>query len=409
MRSIMNTTTFKNFLLRLSLAMQETTGVLLSVYDSKSKRFPSLPKSNLNIPLLFKYEKMEKSVEEALISAKPILNSNEINCFWIVIPANDTNMKKVYIMGPVLIDTISPEQIVKHFSHKNFSISEACHLAEEYKQIPLVSYQMLLFQFSLFFHFIFEQKPDIAALGLTNTLTNILESPKNDENIYNIQQRVFKNEIKAEKLLREGVRKGDVGILSQILPTIKVAFAKLGPSELRTIKNSMLVTITIITRAAIDGGLPVEVAYPLSDYYVTQIKSANNINIATKIQRQAAIDFTNRVKDSSFKLAYSPTVNRCCEYLLANIHKRLSVTKLAEQEHVHPDTLMRRFKKETGITIGDYSRQQKVREAKSLLQFTDKKIYDIAFLLGYSSQNQFISVFRRSTGMTPRAYRQSIT
>jgi len=65
------------------------------------------------------------------------------------------------------------------------------------------------------------------------------------------------------------------------------------------------------------------------------------------------------------------------------------------------------FRKETGITIGDYLFQQRMRAAKRLLADPYCRIGEVSEQVGYGSPSYFTSVFREHTGMTPREYRET--
>ncbi len=60
-----------------------------------------------------------------------------------------------------------------------------------------------------------------------------------------------------------------------------------------------------------------------------------------------------------------------------------------------------------GKSFTDTVNELRVRDAKQMLQKTDKKITDISFNIGFSSIASFNRVFKESTGMTPRDYRNS--
>ena len=55
-------------------------------------------------------------------------------------------------------------------------------------------------------------------------------------------------------------------------------------------------------------------------------------------------------------------------------------------------------------SLRDYTAQQKIEKAKTLLAQNTMSISDISEYLGYNSQSYFCSVFRKMTGMTPSEY-----
>jgi two-component system response regulator YesN len=84
--------------------------------------------------------------------------------------------------------------------------------------------------------------------------------------------------------------------------------------------------------------------------------------------------------------------------------KNVQVVDLAKELYVHPNYLSRVFKKETGLSITDFTLQIRIEEAKRLLRQPGMKIYQVAQTLGYESNAYFNRLFKRQTGMTPKEY-----
>jgi YesN/AraC family two-component response regulator len=66
------------------------------------------------------------------------------------------------------------------------------------------------------------------------------------------------------------------------------------------------------------------------------------------------------------------------------------------------------FKQETGETISDFFNKMSIEKAKELISYGEHNLTDIAYILHYSSVAYFSSQFKKITGMTPSAYRQSV-
>lgn len=84
------------------------------------------------------------------------------------------------------------------------------------------------------------------------------------------------------------------------------------------------------------------------------------------------------------------------------------LVELAATVDVHPAHLARSFRRAFGCTIGDYSRELRVRIARRLIEAGDGSLAGIAIESGFSDQSHMTRVFRRVTGMTPAAYRRAI-
>lgn len=68
--------------------------------------------------------------------------------------------------------------------------------------------------------------------------------------------------------------------------------------------------------------------------------------------------------------------------------------------------LHRQFQALTGKTVADYIEAARIEQAKRLLAARDRPIKAIAEACGFAHPNSFARAFRRSTGLTPLAFRQ---
>jgi AraC-like DNA-binding protein/tetratricopeptide (TPR) repeat protein len=68
--------------------------------------------------------------------------------------------------------------------------------------------------------------------------------------------------------------------------------------------------------------------------------------------------------------------------------------------------LARRFKAATGLTPIEYLQRTRIEAAKGLLEQTDQSILEVMLHTGYNDLKTFRQLFRKTTGMTPTAYRE---
>ena len=95
------------------------------------------------------------------------------------------------------------------------------------------------------------------------------------------------------------------------------------------------------------------------------------------------------------------------EYLMAK-EKALTVSDyLSTQLHKSYKQLSAVFKKVSTITIERYFVRLKVEKAKELLILNEMDIAEIAWLLGFSSSQNFSTHFKRETEKTPREYKNN--
>lgn len=97
---------------------------------------------------------------------------------------------------------------------------------------------------------------------------------------------------------------------------------------------------------------------------------------------------------------------------LAILHREfrnpLTVTELAEMVGLTSNWFGERFKAATGMTVHDYLARLRIEAARTALEADDHDITSVALAVGFDDPSYFARVFRRHTGITPRAYRQRV-
>ncbi len=87
----------------------------------------------------------------------------------------------------------------------------------------------------------------------------------------------------------------------------------------------------------------------------------------------------------------------------------MNVRKIAGILKCSPDYLSHRFHVETGMKLTEYINQQRTEMAKGLLESSLLNIKEIAWACGYTDPGYLTRVFRRTQGVSPRAYRKKIS
>ena len=85
-----------------------------------------------------------------------------------------------------------------------------------------------------------------------------------------------------------------------------------------------------------------------------------------------------------------------------------SLSRLAGAVGVHPVHLARSFRREYGVTVGQYARELRLEWAISQLPLPDASLAEIAAGAGFADQSHFTRAFRAHTGVTPGRYRELV-
>ena len=82
---------------------------------------------------------------------------------------------------------------------------------------------------------------------------------------------------------------------------------------------------------------------------------------------------------------------------------------VAENLHKDQAYLSRLFSEKEGVTVEKYIIQQKIEKVKELLEYGEYNLNEIAYRLGYSSGAHLSSQFKSIAGLSPSAYRTSVS
>lgn len=101
---------------------------------------------------------------------------------------------------------------------------------------------------------------------------------------------------------------------------------------------------------------------------------------------------------------YSPAVRDAIVYLKGHYREKISLGMVAQAVSFNAEYFSRLFVRETGMNFTAYLNSLRMRQAVELLEHTDKKVYEIAEEVGYSSLSYFSTAFKKSFGQTPAEY-----
>lgn len=94
-------------------------------------------------------------------------------------------------------------------------------------------------------------------------------------------------------------------------------------------------------------------------------------------------------------------------YIRANLEQELSVEALAQRMHLSAFHFHRIFKSLVGEPVHEYVTRIRLEVAAMRLKFTEEKVQDIAFEVGYQNPETFTRAFNRKYQITPRAFRKT--
>lgn len=101
-----------------------------------------------------------------------------------------------------------------------------------------------------------------------------------------------------------------------------------------------------------------------------------------------------------------PRIQAVVDYLVAHPTEHYNTERLSDMAQMSPSTLRRLFKEHTGKSPGEFISDLRMVTAARLLLISNERISAVAYELGYSDQNYFNRLFKKTFGVSPGRYRK---
>ena len=343
-------------------------------------------------PLILSEELRELLKNRIMNQKTPVIYQDENK---VIFCGMREKMTKMLLLGPICIEDMSYVEI--HRYCKAYQIeNEQCP--------PKLKLQNLLALLELLSYIKIEEKYEdeeiLDANGLIEKQEIGLEADVriDTEDIYH---HTYQEEVKTIDYIREGNLEEVVGAVELLASTA----GKLSENEIRNERNLGICSITLATRAAIEGGAVPAKAYKLSDLYINKIDQCKRMTEIFEYRKRSLYDFAKLVVEERAKRANSRYTEQCKEYIRKYYHQKIYISDIAKALGISESHLSRIFKKETGESIQEYSMHMRIERAENLLKYSEASLTEISEYLCFSSQSHFGKVFKVHKNMTPKQYR----
>lgn len=179
-----------------------------------------------------------------------------------------------------------------------------------------------------------------------------------------------------------------------------------GPTALRNLKNNIIITTTLATRAAIDGGLDHDSAYQISDQFIQTAEQMQSTDDLYQLLAKIGYTFAQKVYEAKLPTSSNDRIQKAIYFIQQNTNQHITVDDVADYVGFSRSYFSTYFKQEMGFSIGEFILRCKLEEARKLLQYTDKPVSVISNYLCFCSQSHFQTAFKKQFGMTPLQYRK---
>jgi YSIRK-targeted surface antigen transcriptional regulator len=350
---------------------------------------------------------IKKHAEATTEHAFPFVEITDPAFFFAVVKLTDDQL---LILGPVAAIAYSDAEILRFSMLWNVSEEKHEFFIEQIRRVPIFSFRQFLSTISLvnyMFNGVFISPGDI--LLLRPSITPDVEKNLTRTMLQSRENHLVHTPMSYEHYLMQAVTEGNLPKLKQALfAPLSGTIGRMSSNPIQQEKYVFISFITMVTRAAVAGGLNQELAFSLADVYCQTVDRLENISEITKITLEMCLDFTEKVGAVKGKKKLSPGIAMSCEFIYRNLHDDVHIAQLADLVRMSPKNLSKKFREETGLSITDYIHRERINEAQSLLEYSEYSISEIGYYLQYASQSYFSSVFKKFSGVTPQQFREQL-
>lgn len=159
-----------------------------------------------------------------------------------------------------------------------------------------------------------------------NDIKNIINSE-----IYN---DITHRPIEEEYHFYDAVKNGDMNFIRKNLEskafTDPEGMGILSSNQVRNIRYHFVISTAMITRYCVDGGMELERAYRLSDYYIFHMDELKTVDDIAALHDRMVLDFTANMALLRNRKVISKSILKCIDYIYKNIDTRILTYELAE-------------------------------------------------------------------------------
>lgn len=347
----------------------------------------------------------EKAEDTVNYAGFPYLIGSPIGLQWAVTGISSGRSQLFYAIGPVFYEVPEKKRIqyaMRPHLNSMYDTSWFEALLQNIGEIAVLSY-------AIFTRYVLLVHNSLTGESLgPDTFVSKTREPEQTVSVKETKRDRTKIYL-AEQAMLDMVRNGDINyqsILGKAIvqsPGVPVH----GNDPLRQMKTSIVVFTTLVSRAAMEGGLSPEIAYALGDSYIQSTEDCRDSAELSTLAASMYHDFIYRVHDLKRKTHYSPLVQKCCDYIELSLERKIRIADIAALTGYSEYYLSEKFHAETGVSMNTYIRNAKLERGAVLLRSTDLPVQKIADTLAFNTVNYFIQCFKEYTGKTPAQYRRS--
>lgn len=210
----------------------------------------------------------------------------------------------------------------------------------------------------------------------------------------------LKEERKLQQLIRTGSKQEAQQQLNHLLLDL---YAVVG-TDLVLLKQRIRELITLMSRAAADGGADAAAIFALCDRSARELEHLTDFDTVDAWLGAMLHTFFDMLFDFP-DAPHQSIIQQAAAYIKEHLSEKVSLEQVAKEVHLSKSYLCRILKEELGCTFTEYTNKLRIEKSKLYLHCEDMSLSEIACAVGFDDQSYFTRVFRRQVGVPPGKYR----
>ena len=218
------------------------------------------------------------------------------------------------------------------------------------------------------------------------------------------EEKYIRYPLEDERQLQYLIRTGNKQNAQQLLNGLLLELYSAVGTDFLLLKLRIRELITLMSRAAADGGADVNVIFFLCDTSVMEMERLRDFDALDAWLGVMLHKFFDLVFDLN-DAKHPNTIQQLSAYIQEHLAEKLTLEQAARQVHLSKSYLCRILKEELGCTFTEYTNRLRIERSKMYLHRSDMSLSEIACAVGFDDQSYFTRIFKRQVGIPPGKYR----
>jgi AraC-like DNA-binding protein len=203
--------------------------------------------------------------------------------------------------------------------------------------------------------------------------------------------------------IKEGHTQAAMAILNRILTSIY----SVASDSMELLKSCILELVVMMNRAAVEAGAEPSVILGNNYRFITDLANIDDeedLAVWVRNMLDALIDHINK----SDAYPHFMILNKAINYMEDNLQEPLKRDEVAKYVGMSPSHFSKVMTERLGQGFSELLNQFRINKAKQLIARTDLSLTAIALDCGFFDQSHLSRTFKKSTGLSPGAWRKQL-